>query len=198
MRDVRNATYRHSWTASRINNVGVPVVEDGGESEVREKTRRETKKRQKKTTKKKKRERRGKVEKSNKRCSLGCRAGLRCLSRSTSLPLCPPSPGAPLRGLRCAPFTSGSCGEGARPRQSGVAERCIYVMRALVARMHSQWRRNRLRSLRSGGRKLWQAQTGTKAPGLLAMQYILKTSVHARTLMRKYCWSKQMSKYHLI
>lgn len=61
-----------------------------------------------------------------------------------SSPVLPPSPGAPLRGLRCAPFTSGSCGEGARPRQSGVAERCIYVMRALVARMRSQWRRNRL------------------------------------------------------
>lgn len=109
-------------------------------------------------------EERQEVEKSNKRCSLGCRAGLRCLSRSTSLPPCPPSPGAPLRGLRCAPFTSGSCGEGARPRQSGVAERCIYVMRALVARMRSQWRRNRLRSPRPGGRKLWQ--TRTKASGL--------------------------------
>lgn len=81
-------------------------------------------------------------ERSNKRCSLGCRAGLRCLSRSTSLPPWPPSLGASLRGPRCAPFTSGSYGEGARPRQSGVAERCIYVMRALVARMHSQWRRN--------------------------------------------------------
>lgn len=27
MRDARNATYRHSRTAPRINNVGVPVVE---------------------------------------------------------------------------------------------------------------------------------------------------------------------------
>jgi len=135
----------------------IPACRSSRAGEVREKTRKETtKKRQKKTTKKKKkkRQRRGKVEKSNKRCSLGCRAGLRCLSRSTSLPPYPPSPGAPLRGLRCAPFTSGSCGEGARPRQSGVAERCIYVMRALVARMRSQWRRNRLRSLRPGGRKL--------------------------------------------
>lgn len=136
-----------------------PVVEGGGGSTsiLRVKTRRETKKKRQKMTKKKKkkkRERRGKVEKSNKRCSLGCRAGLRCLSRSTSLPPYLPSRGAPLRGLRCAPFTSGSCGEGARPRQSGVAERCIYVMRALVARMRSQWRRNRLRSLRPGGRKL--------------------------------------------
>lgn len=76
------------------------------------------------------------------------------LSSPPPNPRGPSSPGAPLRGLRCAPFTSGSCGEGARPRQSGVAERCIYVMRALVARMRSQWRRNRLRSLRPGGRKL--------------------------------------------
>lgn len=34
----------------------------------------------------------GEVEKSNKRCSLGCRAGLRCLSRSTSLPRAPRPP----------------------------------------------------------------------------------------------------------
>lgn len=27
MRDARNATYRHSRTAPRINNVGMPVVE---------------------------------------------------------------------------------------------------------------------------------------------------------------------------
>lgn len=155
MRDVRNATYRHSRTAPRINNAGVPVVGGQGRKGSAGKDEKGE------TTKKKKAEeddeeeveeedageKRGK-EKSNKRCSLGCRAGLRCLSRSTSLPPCPPSPGAPLRGLRCAPFTSGSCGEGARPRQSGVAERCIYVMRALVARMRSQWRRNRLRSLR--------------------------------------------------
>lgn len=72
-----------------------------------------------------------------------------------SSPLAPPS--APLRAPRYAPFTSGSCGEGARPRQSSVAERCIYVMRALVARMHSQWRRNRLPSLRQT--EIWQARS---------------------------------------
>ena len=34
MRDARNATYRHSRTAPRINNAGVPVAaEDEGERE---------------------------------------------------------------------------------------------------------------------------------------------------------------------
>lgn len=48
------------------------------------------------------------MKRSNKRRSLGCRAGLRCLSRSTSSP----SPlQAPLRGRWRAPFTSASCGE---------------------------------------------------------------------------------------
>ena len=52
--------------------------------------------------------RRETTKRSNKRLRLGCRAGLRCLSRSTSSPS---SLQAPLRGRWRAPFTSASCGE---------------------------------------------------------------------------------------
>ena len=52
------------------------------------------------------------MKRSNKRLRLGCRAGLRCLSRSTSSPN---ALQAPLRGRWRAPFTSASCGERSAP-----------------------------------------------------------------------------------
>lgn len=56
--------------------------------------------------------RRETMKRSNKRLRLGCRAGLRCLSRSTSSPN---ALQAPLRGRWRAPFTSASCGERSAP-----------------------------------------------------------------------------------
>ena len=93
--------------------------------------------------------RRETIKRSNKRLRLGCRAGLRCLSRSTSSPN---ALQAPLRGRWRAPFTSASCGERSAPsaiqssretEESSSLERCISTLCVLFcARMRArscQW-----------------------------------------------------------
>jgi len=123
MRDARNATYRHSRTAPRINNVGVPVVEEQArEKEMLEETRRKIKKKKQKKMKKKKRERRGKVERRATRgAASGAGRGSDVYPGRPLFPRCPPprcpsswSPMCPLHlrflRRRSAPSAIRCCG----------------------------------------------------------------------------------------